>query len=209
MTMAPNPNASTENRRGDARGQQQQDDDASPVILGQASPLAAVQREIDHLLDLDSNPVDAEGNAGSAENQGSGGTSALDLPPSVIAPLRSWHTGLTARQDERGGALHSDVSPRAPHTAEHRLAPAPTLAPTPAPTPAFVDPVASWRGFRLPGGGRSLAEPLFPGSAEPFAESNAATPRSEPDASSKASAPPTVPVPATVQPLHRITFGAT
>ena len=199
MTMAPNPNASTENRPGDARGQQQQDDDASPVILGQASPLAAVQREIDHLLDLDSNPVDAEGNAGSAENQGSGGTSALDLPPSVIAPLRSWHTGLTARQDERRRALHSDIGSAVRSRIDVQ----------PAPTPAFVDPVASWRGFRLRGRPRSSAEPLFPGSAEPFAESNAATPRSEPDASSKASAPPTVPVPATVQPLHRITFGAT
>lgn len=205
MTMAPNPNASTENRPGDTGGQHQQDDDASPVILGQASPLAAVQREIDHLLDLDSNLVDAAGSAGSAGTQGSGGTSALSLPPSVIVPLRSWHTGLTARQDEREQALLSDVDPTAPDKVEHWLAPAPTLAPT----PAFVDPEASWRGFRLPGGARSSAEPLFPGGTKPFAESNAAAPRSEPGAHSKASTPSTVPVPATVQPLHRITFGAT
>ena len=106
MTMVPDPSASSATPPGDAGAQQQYDDDASPVILGQASPLAAVQREIDHLLDLDSKPVDAEGSAG---DQGSGGTSALDLSPTVIAPLRSWHSGLTTRQDERGRALQSDV----------------------------------------------------------------------------------------------------
>ena len=196
MTMAPDPRVSTAARPGDPSAQQQPDDgDAMPVILGQASPLAAVQREIDNLLDLESHPGDTGGTAGSAEARTSDGTAALDLSPSVIPPRRSWRTGLIALRDASRPGREGVTDPETNNRAIVE----------PAPTPAFVDPVASWRGFRLPGQIRPLAEPLFHGSAEPFA----AAPRAGSGTSSRPSTTSTVPVPATVRPLHRITFGAT
>ena len=195
MNMAPDPSSSTATRPEDPEANQQRDDsDAMPVILGQASPLAAVQREIDHLLDLDSSPVDAKDTAvkGAAAT---GSAPASDMTPQRVTPQYSWHAEREAARERSARAAESEAARATRTRAEIE----------PAPTPAFVDPVASWRGFRLPGKARSSGEPFSHARAEPFADA----PGAMSQAPAGTSLPPPAPVPATVQPLHRITFGAT
>ena len=132
MNMAPDPSSSTATRPEDPEANQQRDDsDAMPVILGQASPLAAVQREIDHLLDLDSSPVDAKDTAvkGAAAT---GSAPASDMTPQRVTPQYSWHAEREAARERSARAAESEAGRATRTRAEIE----------PAPTPAFVDPVA-------------------------------------------------------------------
>ncbi len=64
MTMAPNPNASTENRPGDARGNSSRMTTQAPSFSGRRHPLPLSNGRSTICSTLDSNPVDVEGNAG-------------------------------------------------------------------------------------------------------------------------------------------------
>ena len=195
MITSPDPSEPRVTNPGSTSAERQPDEEDRPLILGQASPLAAVQREIDHLLDLEATSVDAvPGPGASGPGTGSSADGTLDgtVKPAMMAPHRGWRAGLAAASQDRLKRARESASPGV--TVPGAVAP-------PPPSPTFVDPIASWRGFRLPRG-RSF-------STDPFADA----PRADSRALSEASVPrPTTvlaPVPATVAPLHRITFGAT
>ncbi len=150
-------------------GQAERESAESPIILGQVSPLAAVQREIDNLLDVQSDAAD---------------------PPATlyIAPYRSWRSDLAVSRARAGVVAEPDTAMPTDHQA--------TTFRT-VPNPTFVDPVASWRGFRIPIQRPHVSADLFVAakahhSLAPSAETNLSAP-----------------IPATVTPLYRVTFGAT
>ena len=191
MITSPDPSEPRAIYPGSTSAERQPDDEERPLILGQASPLAAVQREIDHLLDLEATSVDAVPGAGASgrlPGHSADGTSDGAVKLAVMAAHRGWRVGLAAASLDR--------LKRARESASAGVT-VPRAVVSPPPNPTFVDPIASWRGFRLPGGQSS--------STDPFADALRADSR----ARSEAPAPHPAPIPATVAPLHRITFGAT